>query len=144
MSSSEKESVGRERADERVLRRVVTLIERTRGYYYMHFFNQIYILGEVQKSNMYILDPRFQYIQPPHRSSAASAASTGSARGTGVCTHQDGLPRALHAVQAQEERRRVGVAGVFGLVGLQPREEEVDAVLRLVVDGFGHFLFFRC
>lgn len=53
-------------------------------------------------------------------------------------TYKRRFARALHAVQAEEERGRVRVRGVPGLVRLQPLEQEGDAVLGFVVDDVGH------
>lgn len=53
-----------------------------------------------------------------------------------LSAHQRRLPRALHAVQAQEERP--AIVAVLLAVGGDAVEDEGDAVLGLVVDDGGH------
>lgn len=53
--------------------------------------------------------------------------------------YENGLPRTLHPVQAEEERRRVGIIAVTRLMRLQMLEQERDAVLGLVIVVFWHF-----
>ena len=51
---------------------------------------------------------------------------------------QHGFPGALDAIEADEEGRRVGVAGVLGLMLGEQREDERDHVLAFVILDFRH------
>jgi hypothetical protein len=53
-------------------------------------------------------------------------------------SYQDSLASTLDAIQTEEERRRIGPICMSRLVFLEPAQEERNAVLRLVVNDFGH------
>jgi hypothetical protein len=53
-------------------------------------------------------------------------------------SYQDSLASTLDAIQTEEERWHIGPICMSRLVYLEPVQEERNAVLRLVVNDFGH------